>query len=223
MIKLMLRTTIVFSFTCGLFSQSLSAFEGEAKAKPKEAPKAEAKEKQAAKLTEVKVQDITLQVPSTWKQKQTTSRLRLAQFDVSSSDEKLKPAYQSEIVVYYFGGGGGGIQANVTRWIGQFDGKGRTVKLTHGTSKNGKYLVVDVSGTYNRPIGPPIRQQTEAAPDSRMIGIILQVAEKGNYFLKMTGPDKVISEHTEHARTAIGAKLSEEKKVEVKAPSKSSE
>ena len=111
---------------------------------------------QAEETKEVEVKAVKLTVPESWKQEPASSRLRLAQFAIESA----KGEEAAELVVYSFGGGGGGIAANVTRWVKQFEAEGREVKVTQGKSAAGEYVLVDISGTYNKPVGPPIRQQT---------------------------------------------------------------
>ena len=173
-----------------------------------------AQDKAAKKETrEVKVQDITLAVPADWKEQPPANRLRLAQFVIPPAGSGEKP---TEMVVSFFGGGGGGVDANIERWIGQFEADGRKSKVTKGTSKQGPYYLVDVSGTYKMPIGPPIQGRTESVPDARMLGIILEVEGKGNYFLKMAGPAKTVSAQEEALRASIGGDKQSEKPHELK-------
>jgi gluconolactonase len=159
---------------------------------------------------DVKIKAITLDVPKSWEQQPASNRLRLAEF-------KIKPAEgetDAEIVVYSFGGGGGGVAANISRWVKQFEAEGREVNVTEGKSKAGEYVLVDVSGTYNKPVGPPIRQQTEKTPNSRMLAAIINVGEEGNYFLKLTGGKKTIESEVESFRKSFGADKSSEKPFE---------
>lgn len=160
------------------------------------------------KLREVAVDDITLKVPAGWKQSEPTSRLRKAQFAIPAAEGDKEDA---ELVVYFFGGAGGGVDANIKRWIGQFQEKDRTGKTTQGKSPHGDYILVDVAGTYNKPIGPPVLQKTEPMPDARMLGVILQVKEKGNYFLKLTGPKKTVTAAADALRNSFGGDAKGEK------------
>lgn len=163
------------------------------------------------KTNEVKVNDITLKVPADWKNAPPSNRLRLAQFEIPAVKGDKEPA---ELVISSFGGTGGGIAANVSRWIGQFNSDGRKVKVTQGESEQGKYVFVDISGTYNKSIGPPILRKTEAVPNSRMLGVILAVEGKAYYFLKLTGPDKTVAEAADALRTSFGASAKDEKPFE---------
>ncbi|MBD3673505.1 MAG: hypothetical protein HUJ26_08255 [Planctomycetaceae bacterium] len=164
----------------------------------------------AEESKEVEVKAITLNVPASWEQQPASNRLRLAQFSVKPAEGES----DAEIVVYSFGGGGGGVAANVSRWVKQFDAEGREVTVTEGKSKAGEYVLVDIAGTYNKPIGPPIRQQTEKAPNSRMLAAIINVGDEGNYFLKLTGGKKTIAAQVENFRKSFGADKESEKPYE---------
>lgn len=163
---------------------------------------------QAAKPEKVKLDGITLLVPANWEREKPSNRLRLAQFQIPLAEGDKQP---TELVVYHFGGSGGGVAANIRRWINQFSGPGRTSKIVKGTSPLGAYYLVDISGTYNMPVGPPIRRQTKELPDARMLAIILQVKDQGNYFLKLAGPEKTVTAQARALRASIqGDKKSEE-------------
>ena len=72
--------------------------------------------------------------------------------------------------------------------------------------------LVDLKGTYNKPIGPPIRRQSKPTPGSRVLSAVVE-GKNGNYFLKFSGPESTVSDAEAAFRTAFGAKQSEEKKV----------
>jgi hypothetical protein len=63
--------------------------------------------------------------------------------------------------------------------------------------------MVEVSGTYNQSVGPPIRRQTKAVEGSRMLAVILQL-DQGVYFLKLTGKDKTVKAQSKSLRQAFG-------------------
>lgn len=166
----------------------------------------------STKTNEVKVKDITLKIPANWKSAPPSNNLRLAQFEIPAVKGDKEPA---ELVISSFGGTGGGVSANISRWVGQFAaGADRKVKVTQGESKDGKYVFADLSGTYNKSIGPPFLRKTKAVPDSRMLGVILAVEGKAYYFLKLTGPKKTVSSITEEFRASFGANAKDEKPFE---------
>lgn len=161
--------------------------------------------------TEVKLRDLTLNVPADWKQEEPKSRLRLGQFRIPAAEGDKEDA---ELAVFSFGAGGG-IEANVKRWIGQFDAQDRKVAMFGGKCEQGQYLLVDLSGTYNKPVGPPIQQKTEATPGSRVVNVIMVVPEKGLYFLKLAGEQKTVSAQMDALRASFGAKAEDEKEVKL--------
>lgn len=165
------------------------------------------------KTTEVKLKDLTLQVPDTWKTAE-GSRMRLATYaipKVEGDDD------DGELSIFNFGGGGGGLSDNITRWIGQFDGDGRESKITKGMAGENEYVFVDVSGTFKKPKpgSPPFRQETIAAPGYRMHGVILVLKDKGVYYLKLAGPDKTVKAAAADFRASFGGDSKSEKDFEI--------
>lgn len=160
------------------------------------------------KDAQVKVKDITLTVPAGWKQQKPSNRLRLAQFQIPAAKGDKSGA---ELVISSFGFGGGGAEANIARWVKQFQPQGRKQKITTGDCKLGKYIVVELSGTYNKPDGPPFLRKTKPVPGSRVMSVMLNVKGKGVYFLKLAGLDKTVAANTAALRKAFGADASKEK------------
>lgn len=159
----------------------------------------------AEETREVKAQELTLQVPKDWKQQQVSNNLRLAQFAIDPAEGDEEPA---ELVV--FPPFGGTVSENVKRWIEQFQGDDRRVTMKQGEVEQGKYVLVDLSGTYNRPDGPPILRKTKATPGYRMIAVMLTSKAGGNYFLKLTGPEKTVEKALDAFRKSFGADASKE-------------
>jgi len=165
----------------------------------------------AEKTKTVTAKDIKLTVPATWKQGEVTNRLRTAQFEIPAVEGDKDAA---ELVVYFFGGAGGGVDANLQRWAGQFQPAGKKQQIYQGKSKQGEYYLIDITGVYNKPIGPPVQRMTNPTPGYQMLGVVLLVKDKGNYFLKLTGPQKTVATTAEALRVAIGADIKDEKKSE---------
>lgn len=161
----------------------------------------------ADKTKKVMAKDITLNVPTTWKQSPASNNLRTAQFAIPKVEGDRDDA---ELVVYFFGGAGGGVNANLERWSGQFQPGGKKQKVYKGESKQGEYYLLDITGVYNKPIGPPINRQTNPTPGYQMLAVVLMVKDKGNYFLKLTGPQKTVAAASKALRLAIDADLKKE-------------
>ncbi len=162
-----------------------------------------------AKIKEIEVKDIKLDVPETWKAKPLPAAgFRAAQFEIPPVEGDKEAA---ELVVFHFGpNGGGGVQANIDRWVKQFDAEERKLKIFDGKTKQGEYVLVDLSGTWNKPVGPPIAMKTTKAPGSRFLGVILKPANGGDYYIRLTGPAKTVTENAKAFRIAIKADLEQE-------------
>ena len=174
---------------------------------------ADDKKKDPEKTREVKIESLTLNVPQSWEQKPPSNKLRKAQFNIPKAKDDKEGV---ELVIFSFGGGGGGVQANIKRWVGQFESKGRKSKITSGESPQGKYIFVDITGTYKMPVGPPIAGRTKTVPNARMLAVILHVQKaKANYYLRMAGENKTISAAAEAFRASFGADIKTEKQEKI--------
>lgn len=161
-----------------------------------------------AKTVEVKVLDIKMKVPESWKEKP-ASGFRAAQFDIPAVEGDKEGG---ELIVFHFGkNGGGGVQANIERWIKQFDADERKLKIFEGESTQGKYTLVDLSGTWNKSIGPPAAGKTVKMPGARFLGVILHSEKGGDFFIRLTGPEKTVTGSATAFRTALGADEKKEK------------
>jgi gluconolactonase len=160
------------------------------------------------KTKKVKAGEITLNVPEDWKQKETAAGPRVAEFQVPPAGDDKEPG---EFAVFYFGPqGAGGVEANVQRWVGQLDEDGRKVKIVSGESSLGKYTLVDLTGAYNKSIGPPIAGKKKKLPGWRVINVFVET-DAGPYFLKLDGPQKTIAAVENDFRASFGGKKETEK------------
>lgn len=86
---------------------------------------------------------------------------------------------------------GGGVQANIDRWIGQFEKTDADPKQKSETINELPVTTLDVSGTYKGG-GPMIGQPSMSKPGYRLLGAIVEGPE-GNIFFKLTGPAKTVA------------------------------
>lgn len=136
----------------------------------------------AEKSLSFKVNDLTFERPAEWSWERPSSSMRKAQLSVPGKDGT------ADVVFFYFGpGGAGGVQANVDRWIGQFqEVKGKKIdsRKIGGTP----VTFVEASGTFLT--GPPFGQKVPKAGYALRGAII--GAKGGAIFIKMTGPKKTV-------------------------------
>lgn len=160
----------------------------------------------AAEATTVEHKSLKLEIPGTWKDTGKSSPMRLATYEIPAAEGRTENA---ELAIYNFGAGGGSVKDNLARWVGQFESDGRDVTLTQGKANGSDYYIADIVGTYNKPIGPPIRRKTEAAPGYRMLGVII-ILDDGSYFLKMTGDDETVKAQADALRASFGGHAEKE-------------
>ena len=133
---------------------------------------------------------LTFTAPQTWKSRPAASSMRVAEFIVPKAPGDPE---DGEVIVYFFGGTGGSVDANVKRWIGQFqqppgapaDGNRKTFEV--GTLK---VTTVDVSGTYVAELRPGSAERHNK-PNFRMRAAVIETP-KGPYFVKFTGPVQTV-------------------------------
>lgn len=86
---------------------------------------------------------------------------------------------------------GGGVQANITRWIGQFEKTDGAPNQKSETINGLPVTTVDVSGTFKGG-GPMMGQSSAPKSGYRLLGAIVEGPE-GDIFFKLTGPGKTIA------------------------------
>lgn len=144
----------------------------------------------AAEDGALKVGEFTFKPNAPWKAKESAPRpMSQGGFSLPAADGG-KPM---DADFYHFGNGqGGDVEANVTRWKGQFqpaeDGTAVKFDREEWTFGKRKVTLVILQGTFMN--GSPFGAKT-AMPDSAMIGAILQ-SDSGDVFVKFTGPAKQI-------------------------------
>ena len=164
-----------------------------------------------AETVEVKLRDLVLNLPKDWAAA-ADKPMRLATYEIPNVEGDKE---KGELAISTFGGDGGGVAPNLERWVGQFDAEGREVTIKKGVVGDNTYHVADISGTYQKSVGPPMLRKTTPAKGYRMLGMIVQIKDKGVYFLKLTGPDATVKAQAEALRTAIGAKSEGEEDYEL--------
>jgi hypothetical protein len=148
------------------------------------------------------VGEFTFARPPGWEWVESASPMRKAVLKVASEDRKQS----AEVIFYYFGeGNGGGTQANVDRWLGQFaEPKDKIgAKVEDVTVGKRKVTYVEAQGTYKSgmPGGP-----TTPVPNTKLLGAILE-SDRGNVFVKMTGPADLVSRARDEYRKMIQGAL----------------
>lgn len=126
--------------------------------------------------------------PAGWQRVLPSNPMRKATYRIPKSPGDPE---DGELAVFYFGPGqGGSVEANVQRWIGQFQGLApdrvkRADRSAHGLRQ---HIVEVESGTFSSgmPGGP-----TQPKNGYGLLGGIVE-APSGPYFFKLTGPERTV-------------------------------
>ena len=165
------------------------------------------------KVREAKWGTFSLKIPESWKEIPSSSNMRVATLEIPAAKGD---AEKGELAIFSFPGGGGNINDNVKRWISQFASEGRKANVVKGKAGENEYVLADITGTYNKPDGPPFLRKTKPAPGYRMLSVILLVGGKDGaappkvYYLKLTGPDKTVKAQAKAFRTSFGGSSEKE-------------
>jgi hypothetical protein len=125
-------------------------------------------------------------VPKRWAN-QPERPMRIATYAIPAAEGDAEGA---ECAVSFFGASqGGNVDANIDRWLGQFesvDVPSRSSREINGT----KVTTVQIAGAYLSP-GGPMMMSTGKKENFRLLGAIIEAPE-GLVFFKLTGPSKTV-------------------------------
>jgi len=141
----------------------------------------------AADPVEFQVANLVFERPDGWAWVPPPSAMRKAQLAPPAIGESPAP----EVVFFHFGPDqGGSVQANIQRWVDQFQGGSATANALQREEVFGgvKVTFVTATGTFlsGMPGGP-----TTPMPGYGLYAAILE-GTQGNVFVKMTGPDPAV-------------------------------
>lgn len=126
---------------------------------------------------------LTWRAPGPLTRRAPKSQMRVAEYGVEGDPS-------AELAVFYFGSDqGGSIEANMTRWIGQFtqpDGSQTKAKRDERNVKGIPVALVEATGNYSGGMGMPGAAQPAATNDAMLLGAIAK-GPNGAVFFKLTG------------------------------------
>ena len=133
---------------------------------------------------------IVLDAPKTWVRRAPKNKIIEHEFAILSGQDE-KPEGRFTVM-----GAGGSVEANVTRWLGQFvqtDGSATKDKAKVEKRKIAGVEVhyVDVAGDFKDSPGP--FAPAVMRPDYRMLAAIIVTDKLGQHFLKFYGPKEVVA------------------------------
>lgn len=130
--------------------------------------------------------DANLSVPAEFKRVEPKSRIIAHEFQAKKDDATARVTMMAA---------GGDVDANITRWQGQFAGGDADAQKSE-QMKLGKWnvYIVDVSGSYAERMGggPFAGGKVVNRENYAMAGAILVHPEGRKFFVKMIGPEQVV-------------------------------
>jgi hypothetical protein len=127
--------------------------------------------------------DIGWRKPDAWEDVQNPSPMRKATYKIPRAEGDKEDGELSVTTA------GGSVDANITRWEGQFDGSPKA-KRSDKEVDGIKVAIVELSGTYKGG-GPMMGGSAEPKPDYMMLAAIAETSPQ-LYFFKLTGPKKTV-------------------------------
>jgi len=134
-----------------------------------------------------KVAGMEWSVPKRWTA-MPAREMRVATYAVPKADGD---AEDGECYAAFFPGSGGNVEANIERWVGQFESaevSGKESKEINGL----KVSTVQVTGTYSGMGGGMMMGQGVKKEHYRLLGAVVEAPE-GLVFFKCTGPSKTVA------------------------------
>ena len=145
------------------------------------------------------------QRPGAWAWVPVSSPMRKAQLKIPGASADSA----ADITFFHFGaGGGGGAQANIQRWLGQFQSAEGASKVEPQEIGGAKVTLVSTEGTFSSgmPGGPSTPLTGQA-----LLGAIIEHAE-GDVFVKMTGPAALVKDSRKQFLDFLSAAIASAKK-----------
>lgn len=138
---------------------------------------------------------IVFDIPETWTRVEPSSSMRLAQFALPGE------AGAAELTVFAFGPGqGGGTQANIDRWIGQFENTEAPDQPAPSSTETFEMdgltvWLVRAQGRYDPGTMGGMAPATAPVDDAALFGVIVEGGPSGAVFLKAAGPRATMEAH----------------------------
>lgn len=150
------------------------------------------------KTAEPKVPPVSFEVPPTWsKTESSDTRERRAGYKVPKVGNDTEDA---ELLVLFFGTGSNGDRDKQwDPWFEQYDGdaKGQATRETLSSKAGLAVETFEFVGNYKLNMGPRRPGMTKSPvqmvkKDFRMIGAVVRAGERGNWFVRLVGPNETV-------------------------------
>jgi len=130
--------------------------------------------------------------PEGWRAVTPKSAMRKAQYELPAQSGDSEDA---ALVVYQFGERAGPLQANIDRWVGQFEQPDGSPSSEHLSISNRRVrgmdiTLVDLRGTYVAESFPGSGERVNK-PGMRMLAAVIE-SSHGPYYCKLVGPERTV-------------------------------
>ena len=149
---------------------------------------------------------LRFEAPPEWVAEPTTSSMRKAQYRLPRAEGDAQDA---QLVVYFFGAGGGGtLEANLQRWVSQFeqpdgtDSKER-LEVSHREVAGMAVTEASLTGTYVAETAPGSGVRLHE-PQWRMLAAVVE-SDHGPYYVKLVGPEKTVRRWEDALRAFVSS------------------
>jgi hypothetical protein len=131
---------------------------------------------------------IVVMKPASWKTMPPKSNMVQYEFRVPAEGEK-----SARITI---SSAGGPIDANIERWVMQFDGaKKEDAKVEKKDVDQTTVYIVEIAGTFKESTGAPMAPgPMKKMENYKMLGAILELKDGAKVFVKATGPADIVSD-----------------------------
>ncbi|MBK9265356.1 MAG: hypothetical protein IPM54_36925 [Polyangiaceae bacterium] len=106
---------------------------------------------------------------------------------------------EATLEVFFFGTGAeGSPDKHFQSWFKQFDGDvEKTAKREKFSAGALEVEMIEISGTYKIPLGPPVGPKKKAPmqmvkENFRLLGAVVKTPDRGNWFFKLAGPSDTV-------------------------------
>lgn len=146
---------------------------------------------QSAPVPRVEADGLSFRPHKGWVSEATASTSRVAAYRLPGESE------DAHLLVFYFGSGGGSIEANMERWIGQFEQEDgsptRSVAKIERTADKGLVIhTLDVAGRRVAETSPGSGEYTDI-PGMRMMTAIVDT-DVGPYYVRLLGTEETVAD-----------------------------
>lgn len=145
---------------------------------------------------------LTCEAPETWKE--VAPRVSFIEKEFAIAAPEGSEATPARLTIST---AGGSVDANVARWIGQFQGTEggadrSAAQIEKETVAGMATTFIDLGGVYMEsargPFGPKVPRR-----DYRLVAAIVETAGAGNYFFKLIGPREAVDPAADAFRAMI--------------------